>query len=46
MHVMLSLPTVEGTDLRPWVPYEHSLVISSAHNPHQVTSAVFAEYLL
>ena len=29
MHLALSLPRVEGADLRPWVPPEHSLVISS-----------------
>ena len=33
MHVSLSVPRVEGADLRPWVPPEHSLVISSARNP-------------
>ena len=29
MHVALSLPRVEGADMRPWVPPEHSLVVSS-----------------
>ncbi|KAK9819963.1 hypothetical protein WJX72_004515 [[Myrmecia] bisecta] len=29
-HLALSLPRVEAVDLRPWVPQEHSLVISSA----------------
>lgn len=33
MFLSLSLPRVEGADLRPWVPQEHSLVISSAHHP-------------
>ena len=33
MHLLLSVPRVEGADLRPWVPREHSLVISSARNP-------------
>ena len=33
MHLLLSVPRVEGADLRPWVPPEHSLVISSARNP-------------
>lgn len=31
MFVSLSLPRVEGTDARAWVPEEHSLVICSAH---------------
>lgn len=30
MYLSVSLPRVEGADLRPWVPPEHSLVISSA----------------
>jgi hypothetical protein len=30
MDLSLSLPRMEGVDLRPWVPPEHSLVISSA----------------
>ena len=29
MYLSVSLPRVEGVDLRPWVPPEHSLVISS-----------------
>ena len=33
MALSLSLPRMEGTDLRPWVPPEHSLVISSARSP-------------
>ncbi len=33
MALSLSLPRMEGTDLRPWVPPEHSLVISSARHP-------------
>ncbi len=34
MHLALSLPRVEAVDLRPWVPPEHALVISSEHtNP-------------
>ena len=33
MHLSLSVPRVEGADLRPWVPPEHTLVISSARNP-------------
>ena len=34
MHLALSLPRVEVVDLRPWVPPEHALVISSEHtNP-------------
>ena len=34
MHLSLSLPRVEAVDLRPWVPPEHALVISSEHtNP-------------
>ena len=33
MYLSLSVPRVEGADLRPWVPPEHSLVISSARNP-------------
>ena len=32
MHLSLSVPRVEGADLRPWVPAEHSLVISSAQS--------------
>lgn len=28
--LQLSLPWVEGEDMRPWVPREHALVISSA----------------
>ena len=35
MFVSLSLPRVEGADLRPWVPPEHSLVISSVHDAPQ-----------
>lgn len=31
MHLALSLPRVEAIDLRPWVPPEHALVISSEH---------------
>ena len=34
MRLALSLPRVEAVDLRPWVPPEHALVISSEHtNP-------------
>jgi hypothetical protein len=33
MYLSLSLPRVEGADLRPWVPPEHSLVISSTQHP-------------
>ena len=34
MNLALSLPRVEAVDLRPWVPPEHALVISSEHtNP-------------
>ena len=34
MRLSLSLPRVEAVDLRPWVPPEHALVISSEHtNP-------------
>ena len=29
LYLSVSLPRVEGVDLRPWVPPEHSLVISS-----------------
>lgn len=28
--LQVSLPWVEGADLRPWVPREHSLVLSSS----------------
>ena len=35
MFVSLSLPRVEGADLRPWVPPEHSLVISSVHDAQE-----------
>ena len=38
MHLSLSVPRVEGADLRPWVPLEHSLVISSAQS-HAASSA-------
>lgn len=31
MYLSLSVPQVQATDARPWVPEEHSLVISSAH---------------
>ena len=31
MYLSLSVPQVQATDTRPWVPDEHSLVISSAH---------------
>ena len=31
MHLALSLPRFEAVDLRPWVPPEHALVISSEH---------------
>ena len=34
IRLALSLPRVEAVDLRPWVPPEHALVISSEHtNP-------------
>lgn len=34
MRLALSLPRVEAVDLRPWVPPEHALVVSSEHtNP-------------
>ena len=33
MALSLALPRMEGIDLRPWVPPEHSLVISSARSP-------------
>ena len=39
MFVSLSLPRVEGADLRPWVPPEHSLVISSVHDAPPQQSA-------
>ncbi|KAK9834254.1 hypothetical protein WJX81_000411 [Elliptochloris bilobata] len=32
MALSLSLPRMEGIDLRPWVPPEHSLVVSSARS--------------
>ena len=38
MHLSLSVPRVEGADLRPWVPSEHSLVISSARS-HAASSS-------
>lgn len=31
MYLLLSVPQVQAADQRPWVPEEHSLVISSAH---------------
>ena len=31
MYLSLSVPQVQAADQRPWVPEEHSLVISSAH---------------
>ncbi len=31
LYLSLSVPQVQATDTRPWVPEEHSLVISSAH---------------
>lgn len=39
MALSLSLPRMEGTDLRPWVPPEHSLVISSARSPLRAGAA-------
>ena len=42
MHLSLSVPRVEGADLRPWVPSKHSLVISSVRS-HAAGSADAAE---
>ena len=41
----LSLPWVEGEDMRPWVPREHSLVISSADNASPDTARTPASLL-
>lgn len=37
MFLSVSLPRVEGADLRPWVPPEHSLVISSSSEQQSAT---------